>query len=100
MRDVADMSGRAGWPSLFHNSRGRLPARQCASISSRVLPLVSGTRKNANNHAPTLTNPYSQNVAALPKTCVSVRNVKATIKLTLQLTAVPILMARPRIFNG
>ena len=47
MRDIADMSGRVGWPSPFHNSRGRLPARQCASISSRVLPLVSGSRNAA-----------------------------------------------------
>ena len=83
------MSDCGRWAFPVHNSRERLPACQCAWISSRVLPLVSGTRKNANNQAPTPTIPYSQNVAAPPKTCVSVRNVMATIKLTLQLAAVP-----------
>lgn len=28
-----------------YNSRGALPDRQCASICSRVFPLVSGTRR-------------------------------------------------------
>ena len=33
------------WVGWFHNARGCFPARQCSSICSRVLPLVSGTRR-------------------------------------------------------
>ena len=47
-----------------------------------------------------LTTPYIQNVAGLPNTCVSVKNDKATIKLEIQLAAVPTLIARPRMRNG
>ena len=43
-----------------------------------------------------LTAAYSQNVAALPTTCVSIKNESATIKLALQMAAVPTLMARLR----
>ena len=90
---------RGDWP-CFQSARGCFPARQCASICSRVLPLVSGTRKNAKSHAPILTTPYNQNVGALPRTCVSVKKDKATIKLAPQLAIVPTLMARPRMPNG
>ena len=72
----------------------------CVSISSRVFPLVSGTRKYAKSQAPMLTAPYSQNVMDFPKTCVSVKNDRATSKFALQLAVVPTLMARPRIRSG
>ena len=55
-----------------------------ASISSRVFPLVSGTRKNAKSHAAMLTLAYNQKVAASPITRVSVQNDTATIRLPLQ----------------
>ncbi len=68
----------------------------CSSLNS----LGFGNHEEWKEPCPDANSRVYPEVTALPKTCVSVKNDKATIKLALQLAVVPTLIARPRIRNG
>merc|ERR1712086_767003 len=75
------------------------PAKQ-SSISSRDLPLVSGTIVSTNVTPQIQTPPNSQKVPALPMESLSVPKVSVMMNDSVQLRHVATLAARPRVRAG
>jgi len=65
----------------FHIARGCFPFACTLQSVQEFCPWFPVPGKMQKSHAPMLTTPYSQKVAALPMTRVSVKNDTATIRL-------------------